>query len=199
MGLVLLLSGCGGNDVPGTPIASPASAVEPTRAPGDSAVPGSGVPKVANPLDTSGPEAQPCGLLTDAQVNGLLGTDIDKTQEGETGPTCRWFSYGPQAASVAVGFPKVTGNGLTAIYRARGDQYKFFKEMPSVRGYPAVAWNTTDESTTRGECNVAVGTSDRATLEATVRLSQKNVGVKDPCEAAHQVLDTVIGNIQGNN
>ncbi|MFI6024142.1 DUF3558 domain-containing protein [Amycolatopsis magusensis] len=198
-GLVLLLSGCGGNDVPGTPIASPPSAVEPTQAPDGSAVPGSGVPEVENPLDTSGAEARPCELLSDAQVNGLLGTDINKTQEGETGPTCRWFSYGPQAASVAVGFPKVTENGLTAIYRARGNQYKFFEEMPPVRGYPAVAWNTSDETVTRGECNVAVGISDRATLEATVRLSQKNVGVKDPCEAAHQVLDMVIGNIQGNN
>ncbi|MGC7093816.1 DUF3558 domain-containing protein [Amycolatopsis lurida] len=199
-GLVLLLSGCAGDDVPGTPTVPTAGAVEPAQPPARSdEVPGSGAPKVDNPLDTSGPEAQPCETLTDAQVTELLGTDINETRDDRTGPGCQWGSYGPQAASVHVMFPNVTDNGLTAIYRAKGNQYKFFKEMTPVRGYPAVAWNTTDETTTRGVCSVAVGTSDRTTAEATVRLSEKNVGTKDPCEAAHQVLDMVIGNIQGGN
>ncbi|AXB46719.1 hypothetical protein A4R43_33300 [Amycolatopsis albispora] len=153
-----------------------------------------------NPLDISGAEAQPCEMLTDAQVTGLLGTDINETRDDRSGPTCRWYRYGSQSASVAVGVPNVTDNGLTAIYVAANDQtYKFFKEMTPVRGYPAVAWGTNDDTMTRGVCNVAVGTSDRATVEATVTLSKQNIGTKDPCEAAHQVLDMVIGNIQGSN
>ncbi|MGC7093833.1 DUF3558 domain-containing protein [Amycolatopsis lurida] len=199
--LVLLLSGCGGNDVPGTPTMPTTGATEPAPPPssGSAEVPGFGAPKVDNPLDTSGPEAQPCELLTDAQVNELLGTDINESRDDRSGPTCRWDSDGSQAASVTVGFPTVTDNGLTAIYgAAKNQKYKFFKEMSPVRGYPAVAWDTTDETMTRGTCNVAAGTSDRSTVEATVWLSQKNVGVKDPCEAAHQVLDMVISNIQEN-
>ncbi|MBN6036199.1 DUF3558 domain-containing protein [Amycolatopsis sp. 195334CR] len=196
--LVLLLGGCGGNDVPGTPTVSTTDASEPPAAQSDA--PGHGAPKVDNPLDTSGPEAQPCENLTDAQVTGLLGADINETRDDRSGPGCRWHSYGSQAASVSVNFPKVTDNGLTAIYgAAKSQQYKFFKEMSPVRGYPAVAWDTTDETMTRGECHVAVGTSDRSTVEAAVSLSQKNVGTKDPCAAAHQVLDLVIGNIQGRN
>ncbi|QFU94115.1 DUF3558 domain-containing protein [Amycolatopsis sp. YIM 10] len=198
--LALLLSGCGGNDVPGTPTVPTTGAIEPAPPSSEAAeVPGHGAPTVTNPLDTSGREAQPCGLLTDTQINGLLGTDINESVDDGSGPGCRWHSYGSQAASVAVRFPKVTDNGLTAIYGAKGHQYKFFKEMPPVRGYPSVAWDTTDETMTKGECHVAVGTSDRSTVEASVSLSKKNVGTKDPCEAAHQVLDMVIGNIQGNN
>ena len=186
--------------MPGMPTVPTTSASEPAQPSSEPVeVPGFGAPKVANPLDTSGPEAQPCGLLTDAQINGLLGTDINKTQEDGTGPGCKWHSYGSQAASVYVTFPTVTDNGLTAIYRAKGNEYKFFKEMTPVRGYPAVAWDTTDETMTRGECHVAVGTSDRSTVEASVSLSEKNIGTKDPCEAAHQVLDMVIGNIQGSS
>ncbi|AXB46720.1 hypothetical protein A4R43_33305 [Amycolatopsis albispora] len=134
-------------------------------------------------------------MLTDAQVTGLLGTDINEVRGDRGGPGCRWYSYESQA-SVAVDFPKITDNGLTAIYAAAKDhRYKFFKEMTPVRGYPAVAWGTNDETMTHGECHVAVGTSDQSTVEASVSLSKQNVGTKDPCEAARQVLDMAIGNL----
>ncbi|GAB2760593.1 DUF3558 domain-containing protein [Amycolatopsis magusensis] len=195
VGLVLLLSGCEGDNVHGSPTVPTAGAIEP--APPASDVPGFGAPKVDSALDTSKVEATPCESLTDAQITDLLGTDTSETEENVTGPACRWNNRGEQNAFVAVHFPKVTDLGLTAIYQAKGGQYKFFQEMPAVRGFPAVAWSGTDETMTMGKCNVAVGTSDRTTVEASVRLSDKNVGTKDPCEAARGVLDLVIGNIQG--
>ncbi|QFU94132.1 DUF3558 domain-containing protein [Amycolatopsis sp. YIM 10] len=199
-GLVLLLSGCEGKDVPGTPTVPTAGAAEPAPSADAPDVPAFGAPKVASPIDISKSEAQPCETLTDAQIADLLGTDTKESRDESgdviAGPGCGWHSYGSQAAFVAVLFPKVTDIGLSGFYREKGDQYKFFEEMAPVRGYPTVAWNNTDEKAI-GRCNVVAGTSDRATVNVTVRQSEQNVGKKDPCEAARDVLDMVIGNIQG--
>ncbi|MBN6036182.1 DUF3558 domain-containing protein [Amycolatopsis sp. 195334CR] len=199
-GLVLLLSACEGKDVPGAPTVPTAGAMEPSPSADASDVPAFGAPKVDSPIDISKSEAQPCETLTDAQINGLLGSDTKESREESgdiiAGPGCTWHSYGSQSAFVGVLFPKVTDLGLSGFYRAKGGQYKFFEEMAPVRGYPAVAWNGTDE-TAKGVCNVVAGTSDRATVNVTVTLSEKNVGKKNPCEAARDVLDMVIGNIQG--
>ncbi|MDI5977805.1 DUF3558 domain-containing protein [Amycolatopsis magusensis] len=196
-GVLLLLSACEGKDVAGIPSVPPATASEPSQSAGESEVPGFGAPKIENPLDVGGLDQRPCEALTDAQVTELLGSDTTKKEENVSGPMCSWHSYGTDGAFVAVSFPTVTDLGLTGLYRGKGQQLKFFKEMSPVRGYPTVAWGQTDDTATDGRCGVSAGTTDRTTLDATVTLSKKNVGTKDPCEAARGVLDLVIGNIQG--
>ncbi|AXB46704.1 hypothetical protein A4R43_33215 [Amycolatopsis albispora] len=198
-GLLLLASGCEGKDVPGTPALPAASASEPSPSAGESDVPAYGAPKVDNPLEVGDLVQRPCTALTDAQVTELLGSDTTEKEENVTGPACSWHSYGSEGAFIAVGFPTVNDLGLTALYRGKGQQFQFFKEMPPVRGLPAVAWGQVDDTKTQGRCGVSIGITDRSTMDATVTLSDKNIGKKDPCEATHDVLDMVVGNLQGGN
>ncbi|MFI6031599.1 DUF3558 domain-containing protein [Amycolatopsis magusensis] len=196
-GTALLLSACQSADSGPARHAAPAGEPVVQAPPSDAnAVPSHGAPKIDHPIDITPMMTRPCDVLTDDEVVGLLGTDTTEKRSDFTGPSCGWGSFGPQAAFVAVGFPTVSNRGLTSIYRAKDAEYKFFKELAPVLGFPTVAFGYFDDTETRGSCHIAAGTSDRTTVDAAVTLSPRNRGTKDPCEAAREVLATALQNIQ---
>lgn len=177
-----------------TPAGTPDSTPSPTA--GDQ-VPGPGVPKVESPIDTASFSAAPCTALADAQTTEIFGaTAIAKPDpQGPAGPACSWTPAASNGASVQVIFSTVDKLGLTSIYQAKGTTYKLFEVLSPINGYPVVAYGTQDMRTTDGICAVAVGTSDRSTVDISIRQSKSSVGQKDPCDAARtvaaKVLDTI--------
>ncbi|WP_370934230.1 DUF3558 domain-containing protein [Amycolatopsis sp. cg13] len=158
-------------------------------------VPGPGVPKVHNPLDITRFKQNPCDSLTAQQISGLLGDGarINPDPHGPGGPGCGWFSQ----AQIVIVFPNVDKLGLTSVYRARGGAYPFFQPLAPVDGYPVVAYGTADLRARLGECNVALGTSDRETLDVSISQSPAHKGEKDPCESARGVAEQALGNLRG--
>lgn len=191
---LLVLGACdttnGGTAVPISP-ASPSSGTVDD-------VPGSGVPRVANPIDLTRLQKAPCDALTPAQVAGLLGSDVETKPEpdADVGPRCNW--HAPGRAGVGIIFGK-DERGLTSVYAAKGTIYPFFEPLEPVDGYPLVAYDGAGDQRAKGECTVAVGTSDTQAIDISVDQSEKNIGKTDPCEAARQVTAMVLGNAKAGS
>jgi hypothetical protein len=132
--------------------------------------------------------------LSDSQVADVFGRLVTPKPDPKApaGPACSWDPADGSGASVNVIFSKTTDDlGLTGVYRARGTNYKLFQPLAAIEGYPAVIYGTSDFRS-RGVCSLAVGTSDRSTVDLTVTQSRANVGKKDPCEAAQTVASKVL-------
>ncbi|WP_086678354.1 DUF3558 domain-containing protein [Amycolatopsis pretoriensis] len=177
--------------------ASPVNTPSSTGGPGtEQQVPGSGVPKVDTPIDTSRFESAPCSALTDAQVTELFGGQSTAKPElqAPAGPTCGWTPADLTGANINVIFSTVDRLGLTSVYQAKGTTYKLFEVLAPIAGHPAVAYGTSDFRAT-GVCSIAVGTSDRSTVDITVTQSRGNVGKSDPCVAAQTVGSKVLATL----
>ncbi|GAB3506006.1 hypothetical protein GCM10027521_61810 [Amycolatopsis cihanbeyliensis] len=124
------------------------------------------------------------------------GAHSKPTLDNPVGDGCSWSKRDGSGARIGLELPTITDDGLAAIYRQRGKAYKFFEEMPDVEGYPAVTYGPRDERE-QGYCAVAVGTSDKRTVQIFSRLSEWNRGKKDPCQAAHDTAVEVVKNVKG--
>jgi hypothetical protein len=193
---LLMLSACTTTKT-GTPSPS-GSTNDNTLSPNSpSGVPGPGVPKVDNPIDTTRFKHAPCDTLTAEQINILLGTGITPKPDlkAEGGPTCRWNTPEVSQASVSVTYMTANTAGLTAIYQKKGNAFPFFQPMESINDYPTVAYGLVDERK-NGRCAIALGTSDTEAVDVAIAQSEENIGKKDPCAAAHDVAANVLGNLR---
>src|SRR5690348_935008 len=114
------------------PAASPASTGSP-----------SGAPPVAAPLDASRFLAQPCSVLSTAQlatfgVPAAGQPDTGSQPARATGPSCTWRGEGQHPRGIEVGF--LTGNkhGLADTYRDSSRTFPGYFVPTQVDGYPAV-------------------------------------------------------------
>ncbi|MET8851162.1 DUF3558 domain-containing protein [Amycolatopsis sp. NPDC004625] len=187
-------------ETPGTasPVSTPRTAETSAL---DDQVPGPGVPKVERPLDVAKFASAPCSALTDSQVSEVFGQVIAAKPDprAPAGPTCSWDPADGSGASVNLIFSTAGDNlGLTGVYRARETSYKLFEPLPPISGYPAVIYGTSDFRA-KGNCSLAVGTSDRSTVDLTITQSHTKVGNADPCQAAQAVAAKVISSLKGGN
>ncbi len=183
------VAGCTTTSV-GEPTAAPMSETSTEPAPpstgeGDD-LPTDGAPKVEEPLDISRFEQDPCSTLATDQIKNL---NLPATGEEEAipyGVGCTWRNPSTRG-SASVGILNGTGTGLSGAYAAdkRGD-YAYFNPLPDVEGYPAVATDLEDRRSS-GICIVLVGVTDEVAVQFSVRLSEANVGQKEPCEVAADV------------
>lgn len=190
-----LLAGCSAESS-GTPAPSSATSVSPLLSTEDSAY---GAPTIETPLKIDSFLEQPCTSLKRDQIIGYLGdeTKTESHRDNAAGPSCLWRSDIRSDAHIIIMYPRVTDKGLSAIYRNR-EEHAFFVEMPPIDGYPTVAVSTIDNRS-EGECPVLVGTSNSDYVSVYLHLGKSSVGKIDPCEAAHEVATTVIGNIKASN
>lgn len=188
------LAGCSAT-TPGQAVPAESTGPPTARTTPADEVPGPGVPKVPNPIDITRFKQNPCAALTAEQISSLLGDEarVVPDPKGAGGPGCGWFSQ----AHLVVLFPNVDKLGLTSIYRAKGGTYPFFAPLAPVDGYPVVAYGIEDVRARLGECNVALGTSDRETVDVSITQSPAHKGEKDPCESAREVAGKVLGNLRG--
>ncbi|MET9260503.1 DUF3558 domain-containing protein [Amycolatopsis sp. NPDC004079] len=194
----ILLAGCSGR-APASP-APPAPSASPHASPGSP--PDPGVPAVARPIDIARLKQHPCDGLTSDQISVLLGDPVRvlPSPHGAGGPGCSWTAARPtppgeDPASVILIVPDVDKLGLTSIYRAKGGAYPFFLPLDPIDGYPVVAYGTADVRA-KGQCDVALGTSDTETVNIAVDQSAAHKGEQDPCQSARGVQETVYRNLR---
>ncbi|WP_328445739.1 DUF3558 domain-containing protein [Amycolatopsis sp. NBC_00438] len=161
-------------------------------------LPGPGVPKVDAPIDIAHFKQAPCDALTADQVAELLGPGVTPKADlnAPAGPSCSVNPPRVTQASVLLIFGNIDELGLTSVYRAK---YKFFMPLPPVDGYPIAAYGLADDRVSHGKCQIAIGTSDRQTVDIGVAQSEDNIGKKDPCEAARGIASYVLDNLRGVN
>jgi hypothetical protein len=138
--------------------------------------------------------------LSESQVSEIFGAPVTPKADpnAPAGPSCGWDPADGSGASVNVIFATVDDLGLTGVYRARGTNYKLFEPLEPIEGYPAVIYGTSDFRS-KGLCSLAVGTSDRSTVDLTITQSRANVGKADPCQAAQTVASKVLTSLKGGN
>ncbi|MGH3517000.1 MAG: DUF3558 domain-containing protein [Haloechinothrix sp.] len=191
-----LLAGCSDEPTQGSP--SPTGAQPPQQP--DSALPHSGAPKVEDPIDTSGFEAEPCGVITEGQLNsvGARTRKIEPDLEGATGPSCRWSLEPIDNGSFSGAFMTANREGLSNLYsKYQSGELGFFEEMDSVRGYPAVAADLGDRRS-KGYCNLEVGVRDDLTFHVGVSASfDESPNHDDPCGAARELAALAIQTMKG--
>jgi hypothetical protein len=165
-----------------------ATSDSPSRTPGgDDELPFAGAPKIDEPLETSRYEKDPCQSITAEQAETLnLPINGETMDHVALGNGCTWFNRETRG-EINIVFVVDDPRGLSPEYEANvnGD-WAFFEELPDIEEYPAVARNGTDDRDI-GHCTVVVGVADDMTFELIARLSQANVGQKDPCEMAAHV------------
>lgn len=154
-------------------------------------LPTDGAPAVANPLDTTAYQQDPCKALTSAQARELNVTPTSEIYDGGLGNGCQWFNEQTRGQTDVV-FDDKDPRGLSALYAAnKADKYEYFEQLAPIEGYPAIVRDVIDDRP-RGNCTVVTGVTNEIAFEAIVQLSQANVGKKDPCDVAAQVAEMVL-------
>jgi hypothetical protein len=150
---------------------------------------------VADPLDASGFLAEPCTVLSHAQ---LATFDVSRpgipTTTGavaeHAGPYCSWHAATELASTIGVGFITGNKNGLSDIYRGR-DTFGYF--IPTtVDGYPAVFADGSDGRVS-GRCSLAVGISETQMFRAS---EQGRLDAQGACDRAQQVAAAALATLK---
>lgn len=173
--VALGLAGCTTSD-PGTPTPDPtgsesaaSTSTESSESPASSSEHEKyGAPRVETPLDASRFLADPCAVLTPAQLTGLgVSTpgrgDIDSEVAKTVGPLCTWTADTEIPSGIGVAWQSGNKNGLADLYRVR-DRQEYFEET-TVESLPAVFASEIDNRD-GGDCTIAVGLSDSLTFTA---------------------------------
>jgi hypothetical protein len=184
------VAGCTTTSV-GEPTAAPTSGSSTADSPPSSTgneddLPSAGAPKVEDPLEISRFEQDPCSTLTTDQIQNLNLPASGEEEEIPYGVGCTWRNSSTRG-SASIGIINGTGTGLSGAYAANEEgKYSYFNPLPDIEGYPAVATDTHDRRSS-GICIVLVGVTDQVAVQFSVRLSDANVGQKEPCEVAAEV------------
>lgn len=198
------LAGCttskAGTATPGSD--GPESSASTSTEPSETSVPSSdqntdGAPRVAHPLDASKILADPCAVLTPAQ---LAGFGVSRPGRGDTdseiaktvGPLCIWSADTEIPSNIGIAWQSGNKNGLADLYRMR-DEWKYFVET-TVEGYPAV-FNDSIDNRDGGDCAITVGVSDALTFTAS------ETGMLDAdgaCARAEKVATAAVVTMRGS-
>jgi hypothetical protein len=148
---------------------------------------------VANPLDTTKYQTDPCRILAAAQLQSLgLPGATPKPETLPTGPACSWYSA-QTLSSIGTSFLTANKRGLSNLYLKKNEA-ALFQEIPPINGYPAIIYDQDADLRTHGSCTVTVGVSDALVLAVPV---QGTAQTKDPCGIAQQAAGLMIENIKG--
>jgi len=196
-----LVSGCTttsqGEPRPATTTDTSTSISTPDTSDNGEELPFAGAPKVNDPLDTSRFEQDPCLSLTADQAQSLSLPSTGATLENVAlGNGCGWKNSETRGY-VEIVFLVDDPRGLSPEYDANSrGKWAYFDELPNIEGYPAIARDGTDDRDI-GHCSVLVGVADDMVFVSIVKLSQANVGQKDPCEVAAQVAGLALQTMKG--
>ncbi|RJQ70997.1 DUF3558 domain-containing protein [Pseudonocardiaceae bacterium YIM PH 21723] len=178
----LVIAGCNGSSESSTSSSAPAPSSS------------SGAPKVEKPIDTAKFQADPCSLLTEAQIQAL-GTTDKKVTTAALGPACRWTS-GSKGLYYGATFVTANKDGLSSLYGQK-DTLKLFRPVAAIQGHPALIYGQTD-GTANGACTLAIGLTDQLTISLGVDAS--NAPEKsDPCGYVTKFGDTVMTDLKGGS
>ncbi len=195
--VVLAAAGCSEGSGNVTMPAPGSSEWESARISNNSGLPHSGAPAVTNPLPESVLSGHPCEVLTPQQLRDILGEGVSggkRKDRDDFGPGCDWSNPEVLGGGLRIGFSVVSRDGLSAQYANTKPQVQFFRELPSVGGFPAVSYKDDEDDRF---CTVAVGLANEYSVVTTVSLSfEKQESGVDSCVPAEQVAEMVVGNLK---
>lgn len=158
----------------------------------DVSLPRGGAPKVLNPVKTAKFETQPCSVASMSQLK-LSGFEMRKTESRPENPSaadCKWYFKTSGYGAVVAGFINLHNEGLTALYERR-DSYILFDEIPSIAGYPAVIYGTSDRRSA-GRCVISIGLRDDQNYEVSTGLISSNPDYTNPCKVAQKIAEIAV-------
>jgi hypothetical protein len=169
------------------------------------AVPVAGAPKVPNPL----PDARsvlagdPCtDSMTPERLVAAIGVVVPGKREdlAPLGPACGWFNRDTGGA-IGVSYTLNTHVGISGVYENTRPQSGVFRELPPVRGFPAVIYSGSKGDTGPfAFCQATVALTDRISLDISLSLgTSKSVSLRtqkskiaDACELVPQIADMAV-------
>lgn len=155
-----------------------------------------GAPNVTEPLDISRFVGDPCLVLTASQAQQLGLPQTGVLRDGALGKACRW-SNRQTFLSISINMLNEDPAGLSAFYRANeAGKWAYFEPVPSVEGYPAVAYDALD-SRADGKCAVVVGTANELAFDTAIQVADADIGKTDPCEAAIAAVALMMRTMKG--
>lgn len=159
-----------------------------------SGLPHSGAPAVSDPLPQSVLPPDPCQVFTRQQLVEALGENAPEGERDDiaTGPWCSWQDHDTGAA-VFVNFVTTTHEGLSNLYRNTKPVVKVWREIPSIGGFPAVAFQTDEGETT---CSVNVGLADEYAVGVAAAPSREKKGQVDLCGLSERLAETLVNNLR---
>jgi hypothetical protein len=190
--VVAVLTGCNGGGTAGTPTQTPPGTSSNSAGSGDTTP--NGAPKVKTPLAYERFEADPCSVITAAQLEtlGLPGIK-GELNPGAPGKSCIWHgSKSPSKATPGIVFLQGV-EGLDALYGAKANM-ELWEPQPPIQGFPAVL-NSAADLRASGNCSLDVGVTDKQVLSFTIQTDKGGPRYAEPCAAvtdfANQVITTI--------
>jgi Protein of unknown function (DUF3558) len=197
-----LVAGCAtaseGTPNPDPDASSPGSEQSPPSSedPSDGDLPSDGAPNIENPLDISRFLTDPCLALTVEQTHDLGVPQTGEASAETLGNVCTWQN--PETRGLtSIAMIEKYRRGLSAAYLANEQgKYAYFEPLAPIEGYPAVAYDSSDERD-RGSCALGVGVANDLMFELSLRLSTDNIAKKkDPCETAVVVAGMMLSTMK---
>ncbi|MGQ0838637.1 DUF3558 domain-containing protein [Actinokineospora sp.] len=156
-----------------------------------------GAPRVRKPLDSAPFQAEPCSVLTPAQLASMsVGGPGKARSRGPSGPVCDWDD---NTTHIGVGGAFVIKNpqGLDTLYAQEGKGFlQLFEPLPEIEGHPAVVYGLRD-GRGGGTCSVAVGLTDELTYSVAVTLGFQHPTRSDPCPVARRAAELAMATMTG--
>lgn len=192
---VLLVAGCSGESS-GTPVPETSGSVQSPGAAGSSTagVP-PGVPTVANPIDTSVLEKQPCTALTAAQLGELgIAAQPEPQLDNPAGPGCDWDAYDEIGLALDGAFI-TAGSSLAGSYaKAERGGYDNFRPT-SFAGYPGYLRG----KPSKDHCVAVVAVRDNLLYNMQSTVSKDSPYYGNPCEIAKKAAELAVTTMSGGS
>ncbi|MGH3434567.1 MAG: DUF3558 domain-containing protein, partial [Thermocrispum sp.] len=166
-----------------------------TGAPQDGSVPGlpnSGAPNVPTPIaDTSRWEADPCSVISRAQLSGAGMTPDRFVPDLDTpgGVSCQW---GFDGGSFGGTFITKSPDGLSAVYYNNGNTpFEHFQPIAPIEGHPAVE-AMSNQTPADGECAISMGLRDDLTYKMHLIADDGTAQAAEPCKWAATIAGLAV-------
>jgi hypothetical protein len=151
-------------------------------------------PSVANPVDVTKFEQNPCSALTSAQASQVAQLTKTGGNFGGNPPTCQWKDDNYNGVS----FSFVRGGGLNDAYAYQDSQSGYFKVAPDVSGYPAV-FSSPNDDRSKGNCQLIVGVRNDEEMVVNSSFVASSPYYSDPCSLTQKAAELAIATLKGGS
>lgn len=184
--LVVVVAGCGS--------AAWRGGTQPTTEPPEGL---QGAPKVQHPLNTTVFQKDPCTALTAGQLGALNIPVRGLRFPTSAGPGCGWDDRGGSTDSTTNVTFITQGGGVKTVYEGI-EEYSYFRKLPPVDGYPAVAAGRIGPALPEqaGECQLYVGTADDQSIVTEIQVGARSPYQGQPCQRAQQVATEIMNTLK---
>lgn len=154
------------------------------------------MPKVAQPIDTTRYEKQPCASLTALQLAQLGITTPPKPElENKLGPSCEWNAF-DQAGFTIGATLLLQGSSLAKVYTQHDQgQWPFFKPVADVSGYPGVLLDSLDVQP-KGKCQLVVAVRDDVVYSVQGDLDPESRDYDNPCSIVQKATELAVSTMK---